>query len=83
MYSSEIFNSSWWWIWPVLMMVMCFFMMRKWKGRMICGFGHQRKQWPHFNSSDSAFDILDKRYAAGDIDKDEYEEKKRILIQES
>ena len=83
MYSSEIFCSSWWWVWPVLMVAMCFFMMRRWKGPMMCGFGHQRRHRPQFNSSDSASDILDKRYAAGDIDQSEYEERKRKLIQVS
>ena len=83
MYSSEFLCSSWWWVWPVLMVAMCFIMMRKWKGPMMCGFGHQRRHRPHFNSSDSASDILDKRYAAGDINQAEYEEKKRKLVQVS
>ena len=33
------------------------------------------------NVSDSAKDILDKRYASGEIDKEKYEEKNRILNQ--
>jgi len=79
MYCSEFFNSSWWWIWPVLMIAMCYFMMRGRRGSMMCGFGPHYKKRPNINISDSAAEILDKRYAAGDIDKTEYEEKKRIL----
>ena len=79
MYCSEFFNSSWWWIWPVLMIAMCYFMMRGRRGSMMCGFGPHYKGRPKINVSDSSLEILDKRYAAGDIDKAEYEEKKRIL----
>ena len=79
MYCSEFFNSSWWWIWPVLMIAMCYFMMRGRRGSMMCGFGPHDKGRSNINVSDSAAEILDKRYAAGDIDKAEYEEKKRIL----
>jgi uncharacterized membrane protein len=46
---------------------------------MMCGFGPHDKGRSTINISDSAAEILDKRYAAGDIDKAEYEEKKRIL----
>jgi len=31
-------------------------------------------------ASESALDILDKRYASGEINKEEYEERKRALI---
>ena len=33
------------------------------------------------NDSDSALDILDKQYASGEINKVEYEEKKRTLTE--
>lgn len=79
MYCSEFFNSSWWWIWPVLMIAMCYFMMRGRRGSMMCGFGPHYKGHSNIKVSDSALEILDKRYATGDIDKAEYEEKKRIL----
>jgi uncharacterized membrane protein len=79
MYCSEYLGSSWWWVWPVLMVAMCFFMMRRWRGTMMCGFGSRYEKRPYLNTSDSASDILEKRYAAGDIDKTEYEEKKRAL----
>ena len=79
MYCSEFFSYSWWWIWPVLMIAICFLMMRRWRGSMMCGFGSRYKDWSNISASDSATDILDKRYATGDIEKEEYEEKKRNL----
>ena len=79
MYCSEFFGSTWWWVWPVLMMAMCFFVMRRWRGPMMCGFSPKPKERPQYSTSDSPTDILDKRYAAGAIDKVEYEEMKRSL----
>jgi uncharacterized membrane protein len=83
MYGSEIFNPSLWWICPILMIVMCFFMMRRRRGSMMCGFGFRDKSRHHISTSDSATDILDKLYASGEIDKDEYEAKKRTLTKSS
>ena len=84
---AEFFNSSWWWVWPVLMMAVCFFLMRRWRGPMMCGFGSHPKEWPQYNSSDSAADILDKRFAAGEIDEiksaTEYTEKIKGTIMNS
>ena len=80
---SEIFNFSLWWICPILMIAICFFMMRGRRGSMMCGFGFRDKDKHHISTSDSATDILDKRYASGDIDKEEYEDKKRTLAKSS
>ena len=79
MYGSEFFGSSLWWIFPILMIAMCFFMMRRRRGSMMCGFGFRDKSRHHISTSDSATDILDKLYASGEIDKEEYEERKRTL----
>lgn len=79
MYGSEFFSSSLWWICPIVMIAICFFMMRGRRGSMICGFGFRDKYRHHISTSDSAMDILDKLYAFGEIDKEEYEDKKNTL----
>ncbi len=81
MYEHEIFD-SFWWIFPLVMMAICFLMMRGRRGSMMCGFGSRRTDNDHANSSDSVIDILEKRYARGEIDKEEYEEKKSTLTQQ-
>jgi len=87
MYGTEFCNFSFWWIFPFMMMVMCFFMcffmMRGRRGSMMCGFGSRDKDKYHISTSDSATDILDKRYASGEIDKEGYEKKKRTLTKSS
>ena len=82
MFGTGFCNFSFWWLIPVGMMVLCFFMMRGRKGSMICGLGshHKDSKGSHcINPSDSAMEILDKQYAAGQIDEKEYEKKKIIL----
>jgi putative membrane protein len=73
---------EWWWIFPVAMIVLCFFMMR---GRMGCmtGWSASRRVTDNraISSSDSAREILDKRYALGEISKEEYIERKGDLEQ--
>jgi len=80
MFGSEFFDFSLWWIFPLVMIALCFFMMRGRKGSIMCGFGSRHAESDRISASDSATDILDKRYALGEISKEEYEEKKNALI---
>jgi putative membrane protein len=59
---------------PLAMMILCFIMMR---GHMGWGMGGHRSR----HRGESAREILDKRYARGEIGKEEYEEKKRDIGQ--
>ena len=79
MYDSQLCTFSFWWIVPIIMIILCFFMMRSQRGSMMCGFGPRNRDYQESKASDSAKDILDRRYALGEIDKDEYEERKRTL----
>jgi putative membrane protein len=79
MFGTEHFGFSLWWIFPIVMAVFCFFMMRGMMGSMMCGSGSHKKEGHSTDTSDSARDILDKQYAKGEIDKEEYEEKKKAL----
>lgn len=71
-----------WWIFPLLMIVLCFLMMSGRMG-MMCGRGHHGEDSHHLGGPDSARDILDKLYALGKISKEEYEEKRKALNQRS
>jgi uncharacterized membrane protein len=75
-------DASYWWVFPVIMMVLCFLMMRGRKSSRICGFGFEHENKNRKNSIDSPMDILNKRYALGEIENKEYEEKKRVLKQQ-
>lgn len=79
MYGSEFCDFSFWWIFPVIMMILCFVMMRRRTGSMMCGFGPRSRESQRFSPSDTAQEILDKRYAFGEIDKEEYDAKKEAL----
>jgi len=70
---------EWWWIFPLLMITLCFFMRRGKRGSMMCGFNSRREDNQRLRRSDSAKDLLDKRYALGEISKEEYEERKRDI----
>lgn len=67
------FCGNYWWIFPLVMIIFCIFFMRRGCSRMMCGFGGRT----HFG--ESAMDILNKRYSRGEIDQEEYEEKKKNL----
>ena len=83
MYAAEFSDGTLWWLIPLVMIAFCFFMMRGRKSSVTCGFSPPKKDTPGIQSSDSARDILDKRFAVGEIDKDEYEEKKLLLNSEN
>ena len=64
----------------IIMCVLCFLMMRRRMGCMMCG---PSSRIPNDSSwipgSQSAREILDKRYARGEIEKEEYEQKKKDI----
>lgn len=79
MYVSELTWNSFWWLIPICMMILCFFMMRSRRGSLMCGFGPRDPDKHQAKGPDSAIEILDKRYASGEINKEEYQERKRLL----
>ena len=69
-----------WWIFPIAMIILCIFMARRRRGFMpSCCASRGSEDVPSINSADSASQILDKRYALGEISKAEYEDKKKDI----
>ncbi len=75
----EYESFSFWWIFPLAMFILCIFMMRGKKLRMMCGFGSAKANDQSDSGSDSAMEILDKRYALGEINNEEFREMKKNL----
>ncbi len=67
------FCGGYWWVFPLVMIILCFLFMRREGCTRMWGFGKC------FGSIESAMEILNKRYAKGEIDQREYEEKKGNL----
>jgi putative membrane protein len=82
-YENFCFAFGWWWIIPIAMIIMfvlCFLVMRGRTGCMTCGpFSRTSRDLGSNGRSESAREILDKRYARGEIGKEEYEGKKRDM----
>ena len=80
----EAFSAGfeWWWIFPIAMIVLCVFMMRGRTGCMTGWSTYRRSTSTHaISPSDSPREILDKRYVLGEINQEEYEEKRKNIDQ--
>ena len=66
----HLFSSLLWWAFVILLVVWVF----RWLG------GGRRKHWRDIMmNQNSALNILKERFAKGEINKEEYEEKKKVL----
>lgn len=79
MFGSEFHGYALWWIFPLLMIILCVFMMKGRMGAMMCRPGSRSKDSHSGDVSDSALDVLNRRYARGEINREEYEEKRRVI----
>jgi len=78
---------GWWWIMPLIMIVFCILMMflmgkrmPEMMGRMMRPPALEATQQNHPGApTGSAKEILDKRYALGEISTEEYEERRKAL----
>ena len=69
------FCLNYWWVFPLVMIALCFIMKKGCGSRSMCGYGSTGPK----DISSSARDTLDQRYAQGEIDQREYEQKKKTL----
>lgn len=73
--------NSFWWLLPLLLMILCCLGMRGKRGSGICGSRAWDADSRTILPDNSATEILDKRFALGEIGREEYEERKRSLGQ--
>ena len=70
MFPCLAFGYGYWWIFPLIMiamMVLCFFVMKRHGGPMMCGTGFRRSDGHCENSSTRPLDILNRKHAQGEI----------------
>ncbi|HTN71566.1 MAG TPA: SHOCT domain-containing protein [Methylomirabilota bacterium] len=82
MFPCSGFGYGYWWTFPIIMigmLALCFFMMRGQMGSLIRRPGGRGNDADGEEVAESALDILNKRYARGEINREEYEEKKRTI----
>lgn len=82
MFPCSGFGFGYWWIFPIVMigmMALCFLIMRGHMGFMMCGPSSREKDIHGEEAGGTALEILNKRYARGEVDKQEYEEKKKTI----
>ncbi|HSL99151.1 MAG TPA: SHOCT domain-containing protein [Candidatus Limnocylindria bacterium] len=77
----ESFWHSYWWVLFLIPMLLCFVGMKGRRGSGMCGFRSWGTDTRDIHPTDSAINILDKRYALGEISREEYEERKRTIGQ--
>ena len=79
MAGSEFCNFPYWWLFPLVMVILCFLVMGGRRGSTMCGFRSRGTPNHKISDSNSAIEILDKRYALGELDKKEYDERRSEL----
>lgn len=67
------FCFGYWWIFPLIMIFLCILFARRSRGRWMYGCCGPR------DFRESPLDILNKRYAKGEIEQEEFEEKKQTI----
>jgi uncharacterized membrane protein len=80
MFGYEFFY-SYWWVFPLTMIIFCIFFMRRGCSKMMHGCCSHAGDVSHNSKGESGQEILDRRFAQGEINEDEYDEKKRKLAQ--
>jgi hypothetical protein len=73
MYGSEVCAFSFWWIFPLLMMVLCFFAMRGRWGSKMCGCCTRDRSSPATDAAEPATDADNQRNVPIEMDKTEHQ----------
>jgi len=79
MFGTEFCEFPYWWVFPLVMIILCFLLMKGWRSMRMFGCGPFGTDNREIGDSNTALEILSKRYALGEIDKEEFEEKRSEL----